>query len=108
MSLIGVSLENALAPEEVEKAAVGINKMLVDMGHPEENITGWWQFAKFGRLADRTPIQAWADGDQGAVHDFVAELYRHTSEVQYRSLDNPDFVDAIRRKLDNLGTARPA
>ena len=95
------------AIEEANEAAGGITRLLVDLGHKPEPITGWWAFQGFEQLGGRTPARAWLDGMRDEVRQLIVSLYDRTSKGQESALQDNDFVDGLRARLVELEPSRP-
>jgi hypothetical protein len=106
MDLVGDVFELPLAylraVEEANEAADGLTRLLVELGHEPEPITGWWAFQSFEELDDRTPSRAWLDGMHEEVRRLVVALYERTTEAQQSAVRDEAFVETIRVRLAEL------
>ncbi len=91
-----------MTPEEAHRAAVGINDLLVEMGHRPERIAGWWNFSPFPQLGGLTPTQAWLRGDYDGVKRLVASLYAASATRAKRVADDPERMSDLRKRLAEL------
>jgi hypothetical protein len=91
-----------MTPEEVHRAAMGINNLLVELGHRPERITGWWNFSQFPLLGGLTPTQAWLRGDYDGVRRLVESLYAGSATSAKRIASDPERMSALRKRLVEL------
>jgi hypothetical protein len=83
--------------EQRRQVAAGLNRILSELGYPEQEISDWWNLVAFPELDGRTPTQAWLDGDYGAVRDLIEGMYATTAESLARLKGVPGFTGMVDR-----------
>jgi hypothetical protein len=79
-----------------------LNEVLVDCGHPEAvmgSLGPWWTVVRQESLGDRTIPDAFFDGDEAAVRDFVRSQYDETEASAER--DTEEFREFLRSRLSS-------
>lgn len=79
-----------------------LNKVLHDCGHPEaamRSLGPWWTLVRQESLGGRTVADAFFDGDEMAVRDFVRSQYEATEASVER--DTEGFREVLRSRLSS-------
>ncbi len=87
---------------EPQRKAAAINYLLGQIGLSDGRTTEWWNYQSYPELGDRTPTQAWLDGDEEGVRKLVDKWYADTQSAIDQHRSDPEFMATLRRKIDGL------
>jgi hypothetical protein len=65
---------------------------------------GWWNNPS-EMLGGRTPVEAWRDGDEVGVREWIAEGYRKSEAAAERFRADPASAESIERRARELHAA---
>ena len=87
---------------ESQRKAAAINYLLGQIGLSNGEESEWWNHRSYSELGDRTPTQAWLAGDEEDVRKLIDHWYEESQEAVDRHLGDPEFMMAIRHKMQTL------
>ena len=85
-------------PMESNRRAAAVNELLCQIGLSEGAETRWWNHDGYAELGDRTPTQAWLDGDHQAVEALVRKWYEDSEAAARRYRDDPALMAELQRR----------
>jgi hypothetical protein len=89
---------------ESQRKAAAINYLLGQIGLSNGRETEWWNHQSYVELGNRTPTQAWLDGDEDGVRNLVDKWYADTQDGIDLHRQDPEFMAMLRRKAQGFRT----
>jgi PAS domain-containing protein len=95
-----------ITPLEVERRAESTKTLLEDMRAGTQT-HAWWN-RPFEELAGRTPTEALEAGDEEAVVELIERWYRRSEESADQVRSDPEFMEMLERRSEELRALRSA
>jgi hypothetical protein len=87
---------------ESQRKAAAVNYLLGQIGLSDGKTTEWWNHQSYPELGDRTPTQAWLNGDEEGVRRLVDKWYADSRSAIDQHRKDPEFMNALRRKAETM------
>jgi hypothetical protein len=94
-----------VTPVEANRRAAAFNELLRAIAHSTGDRSEWWNLSRYEQLGNRTPTEAWLEGDHEAVENLLMEWLAASEAAVERHRNDPEFMDMIRKKSTALRIA---
>lgn len=88
-------------------AAARITALLVEHGYPPDRVEDWWQEPR-PDLGDRSPMDAWQDGEHEVLLRVVQLDYARSEWAVRRATANDAFMAHLRETITERDASPPA